>query len=89
MNPYLEGGLGLLGTGMQAYGTYQQGQQAQKQYELAVRAWQAEQDRQQRMDEDNRQQQLLSNVMAGGTYAQGLTKNAQDAYGTYARQVGY
>lgn len=81
--------LGLAGTALQAYGTYSQGNQSQQQYELAVKAWQEEQERQRRQEADAQQQQLLNNVMAGGNYAQGVVKNAQNAYGTYARQVGY
>jgi hypothetical protein len=81
--------LALAGTGLQAYGTYNQSNNAQQQYELAVRAWQEEQERQRRQEADAQQQQLLQNVMAGGNYAQGIVKNAQDAYGSYARQVGF
>lgn len=84
MNPYLLGA----GIALQGYGSYQQGQQAEKQYELAVRAYEQEQDRIRREEEARRQQQLLTNVMAGGNYAQGLVRNAQSAYGTYARQAG-
>lgn len=79
----------LAGTALQAYGTYNQAGQSQQQYELAVKAWQEEQERQRRQEEDQRQQQLLTNVMAGGNYSQGLVKNAQNTYGSYARQVGY
>lgn len=85
MNPYLA----AAGIGLQAYGSYKQNDTAQQQYELAVQAWQAEQERQRREERDQQQQQLLNNVMAGGNYAQGMVKNAQSAYGTYARQVGF
>lgn len=91
MNPYMQGaqlGTGLLGVGLNAYGTYEQNKQAQKQYEMAVRQWEAEQERQRRREEADRQQQILNNVMAGGTYAQGAVKNAQSAYGSYAQQTG-
>lgn len=84
MNPLIA----AAGIGLNAYGSYQQSDTAQKQYELAVKAWQEEQDRKQREEENNRQQQLLTNVMAGGNYAQGTVKNAQNAYGSYARQIG-
>jgi hypothetical protein len=84
MNPYIAGaGLALTG-----YGTYQQGDAAQRQYELAVKAWQEEKERQQREEQNQMQQQILTNAMSGGNYSQGLVKNAQSAYGTYARQVG-
>lgn len=76
------------GLGLGAYGTYQQSQQAQKQYELAVDAWKAEQERQRKELEAQQQQQLLENIAKGGTYAQGLVRNAQNTYGTYARQTG-
>lgn len=81
-------GANLAGTALQAYGTYQQGDQAQKQYALQVQAWKEEQERQRREEDGRRQQQLLDNVMGGGNYAQGLVKNAQSAYGSYARQAG-
>lgn len=84
MNPYLLAG----GLALQGYGTYMQNDQAEKQYELQLQAYNAERDRQAREEENARQQQLLNNLMAGGNYAQGLVKNAQSAYGSYARQVG-
>lgn len=84
MNPYVM----AAGIGLSGYGSYKQSQSAQQQYELAVQAWEADQERQRRQAEDQRQQQLLTNVMSGGQYAQGLAGNAQNAYGSYARQVG-
>jgi hypothetical protein len=79
----------VAGLGLQAIGQFQQSGDAQQQYELAVKAWQEEQERQRRQEESQRQQQILGNLTAGGNYSQGLVGNAQTAYGTYARQVGY
>lgn len=90
-NPYMAGaelGLGLLGTGLGAYGSYQQGQAAQKQYALQLMAYKEEQERMRKAEEEARQQQLLTNMMSGGLYAQNLEKTAGDAYGSYARDRG-
>ena len=84
MNPYLA----AAGLGLQAYGSYNQAGQTQNQYRLAVEAWEAEQESRRRREAEERQQQLLNNVLAGGNYAQGMVRNAQSAYGSYARQVG-
>lgn len=79
----------IAGLGLQAIGQIQQSGDSQKQYELAVAAWQAEQDRQRKAEEQARQQKILDNIAAGGNYSQGVINNAQSAYGTYAKQVGY
>lgn len=84
-NPYFQ----AAGIGLQAIGQVQAGDDAEKAYELQVRAWEAERERQRKMDEYARQQQILDNIASGGSYAQGLVKNAQNTYGTYARQVGF
>lgn len=84
-NPYAQ----IAGLGLQAVGQIQSNSDSQQQYELAVAAWQAEQDRQKKADEQARQQKILDNIAAGGNYSQGVVKDAQSAYGTYARQVGY
>jgi hypothetical protein len=90
-NPYVEAlGLGtkLVGTGLQAYGAYDQSRRADQQYAMAVAAWQAEKDRQARLDEQERNQQLLSNVMAGGNYAQNMQNKTASDYDRYARGIG-
>lgn len=79
----------IAGLGLQAIGQFQQSGDAQQQYELAVKAWQEEKERERRQEESQRQQQILANIAGGGNYSQGLVGNAQSAYGTYARQVGY
>lgn len=81
-------GLGAAGTLAGAYGAYEQSQQAQKQYELMVKAWQAEQDRQARMDEDNRAQQQFTNALASAQYGQAVKRNDADDYAKYARAYG-
>lgn len=85
---YASFGLNVLGTGLGAIGAFNQSDSAEKQYELAVRAFEADQERQRREAEERRQQQLYNNIMTGGGYAQGMVKNAQDAYGSYARRAG-
>ena len=85
MNPYVA----AAGIGLSAYGAHKQNETAQKQYELAVRAWEVERDRLRREEMDRNQQQLLTNIMAGGQYAQGAIGNAQSTYGDYARRVGF
>ena len=84
MNPYIA----AAGIGLSAYGANEQANQAQKQYELAVQAWQAEMDRQARMDEQNQQQQYFANALTTAQYGQGVKKNNADAYSAYARSVG-
>ncbi len=91
VNPYVAGvgaATGIIGTGLQAYGSYKQSQEAQRQYELMVKAWQAEQERQARLDADNRTQQAFTDALTSANYGQGVEKDAGDAYGTYAKQYG-
>lgn len=83
-NPYLA----AAGIGLSAYGSYEASQDAQKQYELMVRAWQADQERQARLDEQNRQQQQLTNALTEANYGQGVKKDAASQYGSYARAYG-
>lgn len=71
----------LAGTGLNAYGTYKQGQQADRDYQHALEAWQAEQARQKELDQQAKQQQGRTNEMNAGQYAQGLM---HDAYGSYS-----
>lgn len=90
-NPYLGAaqlGLGLLGTTAQVVGGEHQSSQAQKQYELAVQAWQAEKDRQQREDEIGHQQQYFQNSIAGGNYATQQQKDLASPYAAYAKGIG-
>jgi hypothetical protein len=84
-NPWFQ----AAGLGLQAVGQLQAGDSAQKAYELQVAAWEAEKERQRRQDEQDRQQKILDNIASGGNYSQGVINNAQSAYGSYARQVGY
>lgn len=83
-NPYLA----AAGIGLSAYGSYQQAGDAQQQYELMVKAWQADQDRQKRIDEEVRRQQQLTNALTEANYGQGVKKDAASQYGSYARAYG-
>lgn len=89
--PIAEGiaaGAQILGTGVSAYGAYKQAQQAQKQYEMAVRAWQDDQARQKRLDEESTQQMGFNNAMSTGQYAGGQMQSIQDPYLAYAKMLG-
>jgi hypothetical protein len=81
-------GAEILGTAVSAYGAYQQAQQARKQYQMALQAWQQEQARQGRMDANTEQQQGLNNAMSVGNYAQGMSRDIEDPYIAYARALG-
>lgn len=83
-NPWFQ----AAGLGLQAVGSMQAGDDAQRAYELQIMAYNAQRDREARLEEEARQQRILDNIAQGGTYAQGLVKNAQNTYGSYARQTG-
>jgi hypothetical protein len=88
LGPYAALTGALAGTALSAYGTYKQGEQSDRDYQQQIAAWEAEQERQRRLDADNRQQQARQNSLTAGQYAQNLE---QDTYGTYspwARRAG-
>lgn len=78
----------VAGAGASAYGTLLQSQQADSDYARAMQAWQAEKERQARMDIEARQQQTMQNGLAGGQYARSLSNDIQAPYLNYARGLG-
>jgi hypothetical protein len=75
----------LAGTALGAYGSYQQGNQADADYERALKAYEEEKARGQKMDQQSQQQQQLNNIHGAGNYAQGITKSAYGSYDPWAR----
>jgi len=77
----------IVGTGFDIYGKYQQRQQAQQQYQDAVREW----ERQRIIEEEDRQREIMrqqrQEAYFGGQYSQGLEDRFAGAYGGY-RQGG-
>lgn len=88
ISPYASLGTSLIGTALNAYGSYEQSQDSRAQYEQMVRAWQADQDRQARLDADNKNQQYFTDALATAQYGQGVKKDAASQYGTYAKAYG-
>lgn len=78
----------IAGTGFSAYGAYQQAQQARKQYEMALRAWNEDQKRQREMDAINEQQRGINNSLNAGQYATAQANDIEDPYIQYARSLG-
>jgi hypothetical protein len=88
MGPAITAGIAGAGVLANAHGSYLQSQQADKQYQMAVRAWEEERRRQRKMDEQGLAQQALGNSMAAGQYAQNQANDIQDPYVQYARRLG-
>lgn len=84
----LGAGANVAGIGASAYGSYLQAQQADKQYQMALQAWQQEQSRQRKMDANAMQQQGMQNNMAAGNYASGQADDIEDPYIAYAKRLG-
>ena len=76
------------GIASSAYGSYLQSQQADRQYQLSLQAWQQEQERQKRLDAQSLQQQGVQNGLAAGSYATSQVKDAGSSYLDYARRLG-
>ncbi len=90
-NPYaIAGGLLLqgVGTGLSAWGAYKASQQADKQYELAKKAYEEEKARTQKLDAINEQQRGISNDLQWGQYAGNLEDKGINTYGAYNRRIG-
>lgn len=86
--PYVNPIAGVVGTVSNAYGSYLQSQQAEKQYEEAVRQFNEEKARRDRMDVEARQQQALQNSLSTGQYAANRSADIQTPYVGYARALG-
>jgi len=84
VTPILQG----VGAVSNAYGAYLQSQQAERDYQQAIRAWQEEKDRQARLDAASTQQQQVQNGLSGGTYARSMSQDIQAPYLQYARSLG-
>jgi acetyl-CoA carboxylase carboxyltransferase component len=78
----------IAGIGLQAYGSYKQNQQMEKQYELQRKMWEAEQERLREQEAKQARQLELDNALKYGGYAQGEEDRALASYGNYASRVG-
>jgi len=72
-----------VGLGIQAYGGYKQREAAEKAAEKSELRYQEELRRLEKLDEERKRQQELSNQLALGEYAQGYEEQAQQYYGQY------
>lgn len=70
------------------YGAYKGAQQAEKDYDLALKTFKDAQLRAQNQDILQGQQIELGNIVGLGQYAQGEQKNVLDQYGAYNRRIG-
>jgi hypothetical protein len=78
----------LAGVGLSAYGNYQAGKTAEKNYELQMMAYLEDKKRKKELDTYNRQQNERANTLAYGNYAGGIKKDAADTYGQYNTSIG-
>jgi hypothetical protein len=83
-SPWLQGA-GLLSS---AFGTLLQSQQADRNYELELRKWKEEQQRQTRMDAANAAQLQTQNGLSAGQYSRSLSGDIEDPYIKYAKALG-
>jgi hypothetical protein len=78
----------IAGLGLSAYGSYEQNQAMEKQYELQKQMWEAEQERLRQQEAKQERQLELDQALKYGNYAQGEEDRALSSYGNYASRVG-
>lgn len=86
--PYVNPIAGVLGVASNAYGSYLQSQQADKQYEESMRRYNEEVARQKQMDLQTQQQQSLQNSLSTGQYARNLSNDIENPYIAYSKALG-
>lgn len=69
-------GLDVIGTGMNIYNQLSASDQAEKQYEQALREYEEQKKRQREIDQINKQQMMLGNAFTGGEYANKLLEQS-------------
>lgn len=81
-------GMGVLGTALGAYGTYQASQQAEREHRDAMQAYREDQEMEkQRMAREEEQRQL-GNTMGFANYARELENDVYGTYTPYSRSIG-
>lgn len=89
--PYLQGaGIGLkaIGAVSDIWGMYEQKKQAEKNYQLAKKAFDEQTKRAREQDAIAEEQRQLQNMMTGAEYANNMRDTGRQVYGSYNRMIG-